>query len=57
MHLASHMHAGSMQVCVQGNMIDQVLELGIRTVGNRQWLVRPWEIKFFSGQGKASLSH
>ncbi len=31
----------SSQLCVQGSKTDQIIELGIRTVGDLRWLVRP----------------
>ena len=45
-----HMPAGSTQLCVQGSMTDQIIGLGIRTVGNGRWLVRPWECRGFDCQ-------
>ena len=39
---ATHVSSGSAQLCVQGSFTDQTIELGIRTVESRQWLVRPW---------------
>ena len=38
---ASYMPAGSSQLYVQGSKTNQIIELGIRTVGNLRWLVRP----------------
>lgn len=37
----THVHPGSVQLCVQDSMTDQIVALGIRTVESRQWRVRP----------------
>lgn len=41
---ATHVSSGSAQLCVQGSYTDQTIELGVRIVERRQWLVRPWGI-------------